>query len=53
MNRLIHRSWGKGFVNIFLDLSKYISHFSSQIMSVLWEERRFPAFTQVLPVRHR
>lgn len=29
MNRLIHRNWGKGFVTIFLDLSKYISHFSS------------------------
>jgi hypothetical protein len=35
MNRVIHRSWGEGFVNIFLDLSKYISHFSSQLMSVL------------------
>ena len=29
MNRLIHRSWGEGFVNIFLDLSIHISHFSS------------------------
>ena len=29
MNRLIPRSWGENFVNIFLDLSKYISHFSS------------------------
>jgi hypothetical protein len=25
MNRLIHRSWGEGFVNIFLDLSMRIS----------------------------
>ena len=31
MNRLIHRSWGEGFVNIFLDLSIHISHFSSSI----------------------
>jgi hypothetical protein len=29
MNRLIPRSWGENSVNIFLDLSKYISHFSS------------------------
>jgi hypothetical protein len=29
MNRLIHRSWGEGFVNIFLDLSINISHCSS------------------------
>ena len=29
INRLIHRSWGEGFVNIFLDLFIYISHFSS------------------------
>jgi hypothetical protein len=29
MNRLIHRSWGEGFVNIFLDLSINISRFSS------------------------
>ena len=29
INRLIHRSWGEGFVNIFLDLSIHISHFSS------------------------
>jgi hypothetical protein len=29
INRLIHRSWGETFVNIFLDLSNYISHFSS------------------------
>jgi hypothetical protein len=50
MNRLIHRSWGKGSMNIVLDLSKYISHFSSQLVSVLWEEWRFPAFTKVLPV---
>lgn len=28
INRLIHRSWGEGFVNIFLDLSIYISRFS-------------------------
>jgi hypothetical protein len=27
MNRLIPRSWGENLVNIFLDLSKYISHF--------------------------
>ena len=53
MNRLIHRSWGKGFVNIFLDLSINISHFSSQLISVHWEERRFSAFPQVLPMRHR
>ena len=26
MNRLIHKSWGEGFVNIFLDLfNKYFS----------------------------
>ena len=25
MNRLIHRSWGEGFVKIFLDLSIHIS----------------------------
>ena len=31
MNRLIPRSWGENFVNIFLDLSNYISHFSSGI----------------------
>ena len=31
INRLIHRSWGEGFVNIFLDLSIYISHFSSSM----------------------
>ena len=53
MNRLIHRSWGEGFVRMFLDLFIKISHFSSRLVSVLWEERRFPAFTQVLPVRHR
>jgi hypothetical protein len=29
IHRLIHRSWGETFLNIFLDLSKYISHFSS------------------------
>ena len=29
INRLIHRSWGEDFVNIFLDLFIYISHFSS------------------------
>jgi len=29
MNRLIHRSWGEGFVTIFLDLSIHISHLSS------------------------
>jgi hypothetical protein len=29
MNRLIHRSWGEGVVNIILDLSINISHFSS------------------------
>ena len=39
INRLIHRSWGETFVTIFLDLSKYISHFSSRLLSVLWEER--------------
>ena len=27
MNRLIHRSWGEGFANIFLDLCIYISTF--------------------------
>ncbi len=31
MNRLIHRSWGEGVVNIFLELSINISHFSSSI----------------------
>jgi hypothetical protein len=29
MNRLIHRSWGEGFVNIFLDLYINIFYFSS------------------------
>ena len=29
MNRLIHRSWGEGFVNIFLDLFINFSHCSS------------------------
>ena len=29
MNRLIPRSWGENLMNIFLDLSKYIAHFSS------------------------
>ena len=29
MNRLIHRSWGEGFSNIFLDLSANFSLFSS------------------------
>jgi len=29
MNRLIHRSWGEGFVNIFLDLIINITHYSS------------------------
>jgi hypothetical protein len=29
MNRLIHRSWGEGVVNIILDLSINIFHFSS------------------------
>lgn len=29
MNRFIPRSWGESFVNVFLDLSKDISHFSS------------------------
>jgi hypothetical protein len=53
MNRLIHRSWGKGVVNIFLDLSKFIYRCSSQLASVLREERRFPASTQVLLVRLR
>jgi hypothetical protein len=31
MNRLIHRSWGKYFVNIVLDLFINISHCSSLI----------------------
>ena len=30
MNRLIHRSWGESFVNIFLDLCKEILHFHPQ-----------------------
>jgi len=38
MNRLIHRSWGEGFVRIFLELFIKISHCSSS------KERRFPAF---------
>jgi len=37
MNRLIHRSWGEGFVRIVLDLFIKISHFSSRLVSVLWE----------------
>jgi hypothetical protein len=28
MHRFIHRNWGEGFVNIFLDLSVDISHCS-------------------------
>ena len=36
LNRLIHRSWGEGFVNIFLDLFINISHlFSSTCVCVL------------------
>ena len=36
MNRLIHRSWGEGFVNIFLDLFINISHlFSSTCICAL------------------
>ena len=33
INRLIHRSWGEGFANIFLDLSIHIFHFSSRLFS--------------------
>jgi hypothetical protein len=29
MNKVIHRSWGEDFVNIYLDLSIYISPSSS------------------------
>ena len=29
MNKVIHRSWGEDFANIYLDLSIYISHSSS------------------------
>ena len=34
MNRLIHRSWEKGGVNIFLDFSTCISHCSSRLVSL-------------------
>ena len=33
MNRFIHRNWGEGFVNIFLDLIKNISRRSSLIFA--------------------
>jgi len=39
MNRLIHRSWGEGFVNILLDLSINISHFFSSTCVCALEER--------------
>jgi hypothetical protein len=29
MNKVTHRSWGEDFMNIYLDLSIYISHSSS------------------------
>jgi hypothetical protein len=34
MNRLIHRSWGEGFVNIFLDLCIQIFHFLPSQLSL-------------------
>lgn len=44
MNRLVHRSWGEKFVNIFLDLSKYISTFSSSTcLDRHSPARRYPA----------
>jgi hypothetical protein len=44
MNRLIPRSWGENFVMIFLDLSKYISHFlSSSCDDRQCLIRRYPA----------
>jgi len=39
MNRFIHRSWGEGFVNIFLDLFINIFTALHRLVSVLWEER--------------
>ena len=39
MHKVIHRSWGEGFVNISLDLSIPISHFPPRLLSVLLEKR--------------
>jgi hypothetical protein len=34
INRLIHRTWGEGFVHIFHDLFVEFSHFSPRFLSV-------------------
>ena len=50
MNRLIPRSWGENFVNIFLALSNYISHFSSSTcVDQQFLVRRYPAPWLPLP----
>jgi len=54
MNRLIPRSWGENLVNIFLDFSKYISHFSSSTcVDRQFLVRRDPAPWLPLPPRPR